>query len=169
MVYKRYNNISLNVFSNFLSDVSLMKNIIESNGFIKTCFSKKTINKDQIIIFKSGIENVLLIGNPILNGVKSDSFMYGKNTVYFQDDENGNLYIHKTSDSTKLLLDKFGSIDYDKGIIRYTFPIFAFTIINNLGTSGIINFQMVPRDPDINTFLQNIVRITAINVVLTDA
>lgn len=168
-IITEYNNISLNVFSNFLSDVSLMKNIIESNGFIKTCFSKKTINKDQIIIFKSGIENVLLIGNPILNGVKSDSFMYGKNTVYFQDDENGNLYIHKTSDSTKLLLDKFGSIDYDKGIIRYTFPIFAFTIINNLGTSGIINFQMVPRDPDINTFLQNIVRITAINVVLTDA
>ena len=78
-----YNNSTLNVFDNFLSDVDLMANIKETVPAIKSCYSKKTINKDQNIIYQSEIEMALIIGNPIQPGIKSSAFTYGIDTCYF--------------------------------------------------------------------------------------
>lgn len=164
-----YNNTSLNVFDNFLSDVDLMTRIKSTSSSIKSCYSKKTINKDQNIIYKSEIENALIFGNPIQIGVKSSFFTYGIETCYFSDDVDGEVYIYKVSDNKKLLINSFGRVDYFKGIIYFKFPKDGVLIDNNFITNGIINFTATPVNPDIDTYLQNIVRITKIRVELTNA
>lgn len=168
-VIQSYNSTQLNVFDNFLSDVDLMNSIKETVPALKSCYSKKLINKDQEIIYQSEIENALLIGNPILNGVKSSLFTYGTDTCYFADDLQGSIYIYKTANNSKLLPKDFGHVDYTKGIIYYQFPKYGSLLANNNVTSGIINFTVTPVNPDIETYLQNIVRITKIRVVLSNA
>lgn len=79
------------------------------------------------------------------------------------------VYIYKASDNTKLLTKSFGRVDYTKGIIYYQFPKYGVLVKNNFVTNGNINFTATPINPDIETYLQNIVRITKIRVVLTDA
>lgn len=164
-----YNSSQLNVFDNFLSDVILLNQIKEAVPALKSCYSKKKINKDQTIIYQAEIENELFVGNPIQNGVKSSTFTYGGNLCYFADDLQGIIYIYKVSDSSKLLVKPFGRVDYDKGIVYYQFPKFGVLTQNDYGTSGTINFTMTPVNPDIETYLQNIVRITKIRVVLSNA
>lgn len=110
-----------------------------------------------------------LFGNPIQNGIKSSTFVYGTDTCYFADDQQGNIYIYKVSNDSKLLVKSFGRVNYDKGIIYYQFPKYGVLTQNNYGTNGTINFTMTPVNPDIETYLQNIVRITKIRVVLSNA
>jgi len=162
----KYNNENLNVFDNYLSDVIMLDKIMNINTAIKTCYSKKRLDKDQEFIYNSGIINSIYIGNSIENGVRSTYFQYGNNICYFKDDIDGNLYIYKKSNNTKLLIKTFGNIDYKKGIINYSFPIYAKMIEKDFVDSGIINFQMTPSNPDIETYLQNIIRITSIRVIL---
>jgi hypothetical protein len=164
-----YNDSSLNVFDNFFSDVTLMNHIMEQVPALKSCYSKKVINKDQQIIYAAEIENLLYVGNPITMGVKSSTFIYGVDECYYADASDGLLYIYKKSDGTKLLLQSFGRVEYDKGVIHYNFPRYATLTQNNFGSAGIINFTMIPVNPDIETYLQNIVRITKTRVVLTNA
>ena len=164
-----YNNETLNVFDNFLSDVDLMTQIKDAVPAIKSCYSKKLVNKDQGIIYLAEIETALIIGNPIQTGIKSSLFTYGANNCYFADDTDGVVYIYKASDNTKLLLNSFGRVDYTKGVIYYQFPKYGTLVNNNFVTYGVINFTATPTNPDIETYLQNIVRITKIRVVLTNA
>lgn len=164
-----YNASKLNVFDNFLSDVDLMNRIIESVPALKTCYSKKTIKKEQTITYRAEIENEMFIGNPILGGVQSSTFLYGIDICRFSDDAAGNIYIYKVSNGAKLLMKPFGRVDYNKGIIYYQFPQNGVLTQNNFGESGAISFSMTPVNPDIETYLQNIVRITKIRVVLSNA
>lgn len=164
-----YNNTTLNVFDNFLSDVDLMALIKETVPAIKSCYSKKMVNKDQTVIYQAEIETALVIGNPIQTGIKSSAFTYGVDTCYFADDVDGMVYIYKASDNTKLLTKSFGNVDYTKGVIYYQFPKYGILVDNNFVTNGIINFTATPINPDIETYLQNIVRITKIRVILSNA
>jgi hypothetical protein len=164
-----YNRTNLSVFDNFLSDVELMNRIKEDSPSLRSVYSKKTLNKDQQIIYGAEIENILFIGNPIEPGIKSSQFIYGADTCYFADDISGSVYIYKVIDDTKLLIKSFGWVDYGKGIIHYEFPKFGSLVKHNFGDAGIINFIATPVNPDIETYLQNIVRITEIKVVLTNA
>lgn len=161
-----YNINNLNVFDNFLSDVIMLDSIIESNPFIKSCYSKKKINKKQQIIYASGIENVLFIGNPLEKGIKSSYFLYGGVSCYFGD-EDGKIFIFRTDTGNKYIINSVGYVDYKEGLVYYTFPEFARLVDNDFTTSGIISFEMTPENPDIETFFQNIVRITKIRVFLT--
>lgn len=164
-----FNSTTLNVFDNFLSDAILMNQILEAVPALKSCYSTKQLNKDQLIIYDAEIENSCLIGNPIENGIKSTTFVYGVDTCYFADDLAGLIYIYKSSDNTKLLPKSFGRVDYSKGVIYYQFPKYGVLTQNDYGTSGVINFTVTPTRPDVETYLQNIVRITKIQVVLTNA
>lgn len=164
-----YNKNNLNVFDNFLSDVLLLNNIMDEIPSLKTCYSKKIINKDQEIIYDSEIENQLYIGNSLDYGIKSSIFLYGNTPCYFADDSEGLIYIYKVSDNSKYLVKSFGRVDYNSGVIYYEFPKYARLVLNSFTTSGIINFTCTPINPDIETYLQNIVRITKIRVVLSNA
>lgn len=168
-IITQYNVENLNVFDNFLSDVTMLDMIMESDTAIRSCYSKKTLNKDQQIIYASMIENVMLFSNPLLPGVESSDFIYGLTQCYFKDDIDGNIYIYKKSDGTKFIPAICGHVDYIKGAIHYTFPVFAKMVDNDYGSSGIINFTALPANPDIETYLQNIVRITKIRVILSNA
>lgn len=168
-IITQYNSTTLNVFDNFLSDVTMLDLIMESDSSIKSCYSKKILNKDQNVIYASMIENVMLMSNPLLPGVKSSDFRYGLNTCYFKDDNDGNIYIFNKANGQKLIPGIFGYVDYQRGAIHYTLPEYAKMIENDFGTSGIINFTAVPVNPDIETYLQNIIRITKIRVILSNA
>lgn len=160
-----YNTEVLNVFENQLSDVQMLDKIMQDR-LIKSCYSKKTLSKNYILLYASGIENLVLIGNPLNNGVTSSTFNYGNVICYFKDDIAGNIYIHRKSNNAKYLIKKFGYVDYKRGIIHFTFPEFAFMTEDNYGASGIIKFYAIPTNPDIETYLNNIVRITSIRVII---
>ena len=166
----QYNDTYLNVFDNFLSDVAMLDTVMATNPSIKSCYSKKMLSKEQSIIYLSGIETVMLIGNPIRGpGVYSSTFTYGGTKCYFKDDVDGNLYIYNYLTGAKFLLKSFGWVNYEQGVIYYTFPQYAHLDENDFETYGIIKFTMEPINPDIETYLQNIVRITQIRVNLTNA
>jgi hypothetical protein len=163
-----YNTNTLNVFSNFLSDVKMLELVIDQNPSLTTAFSRKVITKDLQFIYASGVENSIYFGNPLLPGVRSSAFLYGTVECYYADDTDGYLYIYKSSTGTKFVATQQGRVDYESGTIYFTFPTFATMVDNDFGTAGQINFRANPVDPDINTLLQNIVRITKIDVSLSD-
>lgn len=80
----------------------------------------------------------------------------------------GKVYIYKSS-GQKLIIKPFGSVDYQKGIIKFIFPEFAVTVLENFGNSGIISFSSIPLNADIESYLQNIIRIGKIRVFFKDA
>lgn len=168
-IISNYNATTLNVFDNFLSDVTMLDLVMESDPAIKSCYSKKILDKEQEIIYASLIENVMLFSNPLLPGVKSSDFVYGLTTCYFKDDADGKIYIYNKATDTKFVPAICGFVDYTRGAIHYTLPEFARMSINDFGSSGIIKFTAVPVNPDIETFLQNIIRITSIRVILSNA
>lgn len=168
-VITEYNATTLNVFDNFLSDVTMLDLVMESDPAIKSCYSKKVLNKDQSIIYASMIENVMQFSNPLLPGVKSSDFIYGQTTCYFKDDLDGKIYTYNKATGAKFIPAISGFVDYERGAIHYTLPAFAKMAENDYGSSGTINFTAVPVNPDIETFLQNIIRITKIRVILANA
>ncbi len=168
-IITEYNAQTLNVFDNFLSDVTMLDLIMESDPAIRSCYSKKELYKEQSIIYASMIENMMLFSNPLLPGVKSNDFIYGLTTCYFKDDIDGKIYIYNKATQTKFIPAICGYVDYQNGAVHYTFPTYARMVEKDFGTSGIINFTVVPVNPDIETFLQNIIRITKIRVFLSNA
>lgn len=165
-----YNDTHLNVFDNFLSDVMMLDTVMATNSAIKSCYSKKMLSKEQSIIYASGTETMMLISNPIRSSsVYSSTFTYGGVKCQFKDDIDGLLYIYSVSTGAKYLIKSFGRVDYSVGVIYYTFPEFARLDQNDFGTYGTIKFTMEPINPDIETYLQNIVRITQIRVILSNA
>jgi hypothetical protein len=168
-IITQYNLSSLNVFDNFLSDVTMLDLIMESDPAIRSCYSKKKLNKDQSIIYASKIENVMLFSNPLQNGVYSSDFLYGQTVCFFKDEPDGKIYIYSKAANSRFIPSSQGYVDYENGAIHYTLPEYARMVNNDYGTSGIINFTAIPTNPDIETFLQNIIRITKIRVILSNA
>lgn len=168
-IITQYNLSSLNVFDNFLSDVTMLDLIMESDPAIRSCYSKKKLNKDQSIIYASKIENVMLFSNPLQNGVYSSDFLYGQTVCLFKDEPDGKIYIYDKAANSRFIPSSQGYVDYETGAIHYTMPEYARMVNNDYGTSGIINFTTIPVNPDIETFLQNIIRITKIRVILSNA
>lgn len=165
-VILEYNRTTLNVFDNSLSDVNMLQNIM-SNSAIKSCYTKKSLTKTYQFLYSAGVEHIILIGNPIEQNIYSDYFTYGEDQCYYKDDLDGKLYIYKKTTNQKLLTKNFGYIEYDKGVIHFTFPEFAYMTDSNFGNSGYITFSAIPTNPDIESFLANIIRITKTRVILS--
>lgn len=159
----QYNTEKLNVFDNFLSDVDLMNKVLHADPAIKSAFSKKTINKSVKVYYSSGTENTVFFGNGINPGVSSSEFVYGDNVVRFKDDS-GKIFIYK-EDGTKLLAKSFGSVDYQTGIIRFIVPDHARSKDYDFTNYGLFDFLVVPSNSDIESFLQNIIRIKETKVI----
>lgn len=160
-----FNNNNLNVFDNYYSDVELLDAIRENNSEIKSCYTKKSLNKNIKIYYGNITENVLLFGNPLVN-IKSSLFVYGNKDVYIKD-ENGLLYIFDNITNLKYIIKSVGTLDYNTGVCKFTFPEFAKTKENNFITYGVLQFNGISQNPDIETFLQNILRIAKIRIYLS--
>lgn len=166
-----YNDNELNVFDNFYSEVSLMDKIRTSSLAIISCYSEKILSKDFTVLYNNEIENTLILGNPIKKGIESSKFIYGNKIVYYADDidlnSDSNLYIFDSVTNTKLLKKSFGTVDYERGIIKFIFPKYSKVVDRSYENSGALNFRMFPIKPDIETYLQNIVRVTKTRVIMT--
>ena len=99
----------------------------------------------------------IIMGNPISN-VVSEPFEYGLYNAYLKNEE-GYLYVYNTTNNKKLTEIEVGTVEFDSGDIYFDVPrdvlSDSLTVICN------------PMNPDIETYLNNIVRFSSINVKVT--
>lgn len=154
-----YNSETLSKFDSNLSDVNLLSSIKEGEPAFTTLYSRKELSKLQLHIHGSSASHIVNFGNALVPGsIKSSDIIYGPSTTIIQDDGKGNLnLINKV---TKNVIIGAGTVDYNTGQITYSLPTYARAIGFDLSAAGEIRFNAVPVYPDVNTYLNNIVRIT---------
>lgn len=162
---KEYNDNNLNVFGNLLSDISMLDYIRDVDGAFISLYSNKILRKKYKVLHKSTSTHEVNFANPIQNGVKSSEFKYGGNNCYLKD-ENGLIYIYKSQDNKKLLEKSFGQVVYSTGKIEFTLPTAAVMVGYEGESIGLIEFTVTPVSPDIETNLNNIVRISAVRAIV---
>lgn len=133
-----YNDTYLNRFNVGLSDVAMLDFVKNDISSIVRIYDLKKVNKTQTI-FVDGSENVFLFGNQIQEGsiVGTDGMT----------DKAGVLYVENN---------QVGTVDYTNGIVKFT------------KTSGDTEYKIVCElvSPDVETYLNNIVRIDQIEVIV---
>lgn len=135
-----YNDSYLNRFNAGLSDVELLDFIKKDISSITRIYDLKVVVKTQNI-FVDGSENVFLFGNEIKSGsiIGSDGMV----------DRDGILYVATS---------QVGTVDYKKGVIKFA------------KTGGDASYKIVCKlvSPDVETYLNNIVRIDKIEVIVNE-
>jgi len=96
--------------------------------------------------------------------IKTSSITYGTETVYLKDNGNGILQLVRVSNDS-VIVASAGTLDYATGSIMYSLPAAAKVAGFENSTSGSLQFMATPAVPDINTNLNNIVRIASTKVV----
>lgn len=157
----------MNHFGSILSDVQMLNFLMADEPSIVTAFSTKVMHKNFTILYQSTGTNVVTFSNPIVpNTVYTSSIVLYAGVQYtLKDDGLGALWLRDTSGNSPTML-AIGSIDYKLGTLKFTLPFLA-TIKNFPGTTGILTTYAKPLNPDIETSLNNIVRIANTTCTLT--
>ena len=143
---REYNESMLNVFGNSLLDANLNQRIIAASPYILSSFTRKRLRKTQRCDISGIGTNTIVFGNP-LTSVSATTSTY---PLY---DKDGILYAKGELDIV------CGTIDYARGIITFTAPKQQ----QDVQTED-ITFTAIPRDADINSTFNNIVRIAKVEV-----
>lgn len=159
-----YSDTKLNKFKTFLSDVEMLNEARADDSFIASLYSSKTLSKDVTVVYGSTGTTTTGFSNPIRAGtLRSSAFTYGDKSIHVRD-ESGALYLF--DGNTKYLPTSVGTIDYDSGAVAFSFPSSArVTGFDEL--FGVVRFTGEAVNPDVNTSLNNIVRITQVRVKVT--
>lgn len=163
---QEFNDDNLNKFGNILSDVAMLDFIREGETAFISCYSIKTLRKSYKLLHRSTATHEIVFGNELNKGVSSTSIVYGGEICQLRDD-NGLLYLTKVSDGTKFLPKSFGTVDYVSGKIEFTLPSTARAVGYESENIGIIEFSATPVSPDIETNLNNIVRIQSVRAIVS--
>lgn len=156
-----YNRAKLNKFNSDLSDLDMLTDAKAKEPWLKSLFSSKQIRKGVRVLYGSSGLQVLNFSNALVPGIRSGIFDYGQFKCYIADDD-GDLFIYQDN-GQKIIKESIGKVDCDTGVIEFKFPTFA-RIEGYEGRSGMLEFTATPRTPDVHTRLNNIVRITDVNV-----
>lgn len=152
-----YNNSVLNRFDTIYSDAEFINYLKEDTDYITSIFTQKILSKKVYYDKGKNTRYHIIMGNPISN-VISEPFEYGLYTAYLKNNE-GYLYVYNTTTNKKLTEIEVGTIDFESGDIYFDVPrdvlSDSLTVICN------------PMNPDIETYLNNIVRFSSINVKVT--
>ena len=160
-----YNETYLSKFDSILSDIDLLSYVKEGEPAIVSIYSSKVLKKGHQHLHSSTSSNSVVFGNKLVAGtVKSGTITYGVETVYLKDNGNGILSLVRVSNDTVVVANA-GTLDYAAGTVAYSLPQAARVVGYESSTSGILEFQAVPAVPDINTNLNNIVRIETTKVI----
>ena len=158
-----YADTTLNKFQVFLSDVAMLNAAQDEDTYIASLYSTKTLKKETKVVYGTTGATETEFSNPLRAAtIKSSAFMYGGVSVYISDTL-GSLYIRKTVGDALVTGESIGTVDYDTGEISYTFPASA-TVPGYTGLFGVVDFTGDAVNPDVNTSLNNIVRITKVRV-----
>lgn len=149
-----YNNTVLNRFDTIYSDAEFTSYLKEDTDYITSIFTQKILSKKVNFDKGKNTRYHIIMGNPISN-VTSQTFEYGLYTAYIKNEENL-LYVYNNDTNKKLSETSVGNVDLNTGDIYFDVPrdvlSDSVTIICN------------PMNPDIETYLNNIVRFSSINV-----
>lgn len=160
-----YNATKLSKFDSSLSDVDMLSYIKSGDPAIVSIYSTKVLKKNHAHLHNSTSSNSVVFGNKLVAGtVKTGNIIYGTEVVYLKDNGAGILTLVRVSNDSVIVANS-GTIDYAAGTIMYSLPVAAKVAGYETSTSGILEFQAVPAVPDINTNLNNIVRIESVKVV----
>lgn len=158
-----YNTTKLSKFDNILSELELLNFIKASNPAVVSIFTRKKLFKEHQHLHQSTSTNTVRFGNELApRTIVSAGINYGSQIVTMRDDGNGNISLYN---GDVLVLGLIGSVNYATGTILYTLP--ANTRITGFESAqiGSLKVTATPVDPDIQTSMNNIVRIASTKVV----
>lgn len=153
---KEYSKDTLNVFGNSLSDVELNDRIRKSHEGILSSFTRKVLHKSITVQLASTATNRVFFGNAIVPGsVKFDisDDWYSWNIT----DKDGKL-IATTINVERQITKEIGKIDYKSGLVEFEAP-------HNTDMKLNIVVECVPKNPDVMSSFNNIIRIARVRVV----
>lgn len=161
-----YASSNLGVFGAWYSEVDAMSAAKKADSSIKTVYSFKTMRKTINVRYSNQPEIEVLFGNPIETGIISSKFMYNNIEVMLEDDiTTGLIYVVNAATRVRAIAASVGNADYANGILTIKMPP-RFNMVGNYDfiTYGTLNVSVVPVNPDIRAFMNNIVRISTITV-----
>lgn len=160
-----YNSTHLSKFDSVLSDVDMLSYVKDGDPSIVSLYSGKVLKKNHAHLHNSTSSSSVVFGNKLVPGtIESGSITYGTETVYLKDNSNGVLTLVRISDDSVIVANA-GSVDYAAGTVTYSLPAAAKVTGYESSISGVLVFEAIPAVPDINTNLNNIVRIETTKVV----
>lgn len=161
-----YADRTLNKFQVFLSDIDMLTAARGGDSYIASLFSSKVLKKATTVVYGSTGATETDFSNELRpRTVSSSEFTYGGEAVHIKDDGAGALFLSR-SNGTRVLPAQIGTVDYAAGTLSYAFPSFA-RVPGYTGQNGIVTFEAAAVNPDVNTSLNNIVRITKVRVTTT--
>ena len=154
---EKYNNSVLNRFDTIYSDAEFINYLKEDTDYVTSIYTQKILSKKINYDKGKNTRYHIIMGNPI-SSVVSEPFEYGLYNAYLKNEE-GYLYVYNTATNKRLTEIEVGTVIFDSGDIYFDVPkdvlSDSLTVICN------------PMNPDIETYLNNIVRFSSINVKVT--
>jgi hypothetical protein len=159
-----YNTDKLNVFESSFSEVDLLDYVRSQENSIKSLYSINTMSKDIKVLYVNNPENEVIFGNAIQSGITTNTFLIN-GVVCSIIDIDSKLYVVKDLDKTKMIAQNIGSIDYKSGVLVFKLPnVIVMTGDSDRGNYGILTITVKSIAPDVNTYMNNIIRIAKIKV-----
>lgn len=157
---QQYNDNQLNVFNNSLSDVELNDRIRRSSSYIQSSFTRKKLRKICEVDLSGISSNRIYFGNSIVAGSVNAKYQHNGYTFTLSDVDgviNCNV-AYTRSDGVEI--SKYmncGTVDYKEGLIEFTHQSEQQGFAN-------VEFTVTPKNPDINSTFNNIVRISNLRI-----
>lgn len=155
-----FNSYHLDRFNIGLSDVEMLDFVKLDKPYIKRIFNTKRLFKKFTFVPNTTTEHLIIFGNSLTQGsIYSSTLTFDKTPAYIIDVD-GEMFL-VNSDGYKIFNKSIGTIDYTLGIIKLIID-FNLDISSNIDEN--INLFATPVYPDIDSYLNNIVKINQIEV-----
>lgn len=151
----KFSEESLNIFGNSLSDVELNDRIRKSHNGIVSSYTRKTFRKSIDISLASSTANYVFFGNPVIVG--SVLFEFSDNYYKWKCYDVDGKIVAETTNVDKKIVKQIGNIDYSTGNISFVVPV-------NINERRTIEIKCVPKNPDVVSSFNNIVRIATVRI-----
>lgn len=151
-----YNDSTLSKFESSYSETGFLDYCKDGLDYITSIYTTKFVTKKLEFIRGTGTGYTVDFSNAVTT-MKSTEFQYGLSVCYLYAESNGNIYIYDKTNSKKLE-NVFGTMNFDTGLMLISIPKDV--------TDNFINITCTPQYPDVETKLNNIVRIKTVEVIL---
>ena len=152
-----YNKEVLTKFDEMYSDTDFISYLRKDTDYITSIYTRKIISKRQYFTKGKNTRYRVIMGNPI-SSIYTENFSYGLYTAYLKSEGNL-LYVYDSATDKKLSEFSLGFYDTTTGDIYVDVPRDLY--------DDSITFICTPLNPDIETYLNNIVRFSKIDVEVT--
>ena len=160
---REYETLSMGTFSADYSDVDMLDYIRSNLPAIKSVFSRKTVFKDIVVRYSTQPDVEVVFGNELTRSIRSSNFIVNGTEVFFGDNGAGSIYMYRASNDSMFSSKSMGTVDYAAGVVNLSFPLYiSMTGDADKGSTGILRFTARCVNPDIRTYLNNIIKIETV-------